>query len=82
MLHELIRIGEQAVSSGVEQLQTRMDQLVQASIDRIGPVRRAREEMARLRERLEDLETSLASIDTDSPDSDRESAAPKKTGES
>ncbi len=57
MLHELIRIGEQAVSTGVEQLQTRMDQLVQASIDRIGPVRRAREEMARLRERLEDLES-------------------------
>ena len=65
MLHELIRIGEQAVSNGVEQLQTRMDQLVQASIDRIGPVRRAREEMARLRERLEDLESSLAAIDVD-----------------
>jgi polyhydroxyalkanoate synthesis repressor PhaR len=65
LLHELIRIGEQAVSTGVEQLQTKMDRLVQASIDRIGPVRRAREEMARLRERLEDLETSLASIDTE-----------------
>jgi polyhydroxyalkanoate synthesis repressor PhaR len=63
LLHELIRIGEQAVSSGVEQLQSRMDRLVQASIDRIGPVRRAREEMARLRERLEELEDSLASID-------------------
>ena len=37
LLHELIRIGEQAVSTGVEQLQTRMDRLVQASIDRIGP---------------------------------------------
>jgi polyhydroxyalkanoate synthesis repressor PhaR len=70
MLHELIRIGEQAVSSGVEQLQTRMDQLVQASIDRIGPVRRAREEMARLRERLEDLESSLAAIDVERKVSD------------
>jgi len=65
LLHELIRIGEQAVSTGVEQLQNRMDRLVQASIDRIGPVRRAREEMGRLRERLEDLESSLAAIDTD-----------------
>ncbi len=65
LLHELIRIGEQAVSSGVEQLQNRMDRLVQASIDRIGPVRRAREEMARLRERLEDLERSLAAIEPD-----------------
>jgi polyhydroxyalkanoate synthesis repressor PhaR len=82
MLHELIRIGEQAVSSGVEQLQTRMDQLVQASIDRIGPVRRAREEMARLRERLEDLETSLASIDTESPDSGRSSTTADKTKQS
>ena len=65
LLHELIRIGEEAVSSGVEQIQNRMDRLVQASIDRIGPVRRAREEMARLRQRLEDLEGSLAAIDTE-----------------
>jgi polyhydroxyalkanoate synthesis repressor PhaR len=63
LLHELIRIGEEAVSSGVEHLQVRMDKLVQASIDRIGPVRRAREEMGRLRERLEELESSLAAID-------------------
>jgi polyhydroxyalkanoate synthesis repressor PhaR len=65
LLHELIRIGEQAVTSGVEQLQTRMDRLVQASIDRIGPVRRAREEMSNLRERLEELESSLAAIESD-----------------
>jgi polyhydroxyalkanoate synthesis repressor PhaR len=63
VLHELICAGEKAVSSGVEQLQHRMDRLVQASIDRIGPVRRAREEMARLRERLEELEASLAAIE-------------------
>ena len=71
LLHELIRIGEQAVSSGVEQIQTRMDRLVQASIDRIGPVRRAREEMSHLRQRLEELESSLAEIDVgqESPDS-------------
>ncbi len=60
LLHDLIRAGEKAVSDGVEQLQYRMDQLVQASMDRIGPVRRAREEMALLRERLEELEVSLA----------------------
>jgi polyhydroxyalkanoate synthesis repressor PhaR len=63
LLHDLIRAGEHAVTTGVEQLQTRMDRLVQASIDRIGPVRRAREEMARLQERLEELEASLAAID-------------------
>ena len=65
VLHELIRAGEEAVSSGVEQLQTQMDRIVQASIDRIGPVRRAREEMTRLRERLDALETSLAEIDVE-----------------
>lgn len=79
MLHELIRIGEQAVSTGVEQLQTRMDQLVQASIDRIGPVRRAREEMARLRERLEDLESSLAAIDVERQVGGKLPADEKKT---
>ncbi len=68
LLHELIRAGEQAVSNGVEQLQTSMDRLVRASIDRIGPVRRAREEMSRLRERLEALESSLAALETDERD--------------
>jgi polyhydroxyalkanoate synthesis repressor PhaR len=72
LLHDLIRAGEQAVTSGVEQLQNRMDRLVQASIDRIGPVRRAREEMGRLRERLEDLEASLAAIEVH-----RQEAAPQ-----
>ena len=81
LLHELIRIGEQAVSSGVEQLQTRMDRLVQASIDRIGPVRRAREEMARLRERLEDLESSLAAIDVERQGGDEKPADTKKSTE-
>lgn len=71
LLHELIRIGEEAVSSGVEHLQVRMDKLVQASIDRIGPVRRAREEMGRLRERLEELESSLAAIDIVRHDDDK-----------
>lgn len=76
LLHEIIRIGEEAVSSGVEQLQTQMDRLVQASIDRIGPVRRAREEMGRLRQRLEELETSLAEIDVE-----RQAGAPAGSSE-
>ena len=65
MLHELIRIGEQAVSNGVGHIQDGMDRFVQASIDRIGPVRRAREEMERLRERLEELESSLSALEED-----------------
>ncbi len=63
LLHDIIRMGEQAVTSSVETISTSVDRLVQASIDRIGPVRRAREEMSLLRKRLEDLEASLAEID-------------------
>jgi len=76
VLHELIRAGEKAVSNGVEQLQNRMDRLVQASMDRIGPVRRAREEMALLRERLEELEVSLAAFE-----GERRASAGKKDTE-
>jgi hypothetical protein len=56
--------------------------LVQASIDRIGPVRRIRDEMTRLRERLEVLETSLADIDEDrrQPDSKPAAATTRGTG--
>ncbi len=70
LLHDIIRMGEQAVSSSVEHLSTSVDRLVQASIDRIGPVRRAREEMGLLRKRLEDLESSLADIDIPAKDDD------------
>jgi polyhydroxyalkanoate synthesis repressor PhaR len=54
LLHELIRIGEQAVSTG-------------------------REEMARLRERLEDLESSLAAIDSVREDKGDSSSGPKES---
>jgi hypothetical protein len=53
------------VHNGVEQVQNGVGRLVQASIDRLGPVRRAREEMSSLRSRLEQLEASLAALDTE-----------------
>lgn len=65
LLHELVRLGERAVHSGVEQVQSGVDRLVQASIDRLAPVRRAREEMSSLRSRLEQLEESLAALDSE-----------------
>jgi len=68
LLHELIRFGEQAVTSGVEQVQSGVDKLMRASIDRLGPVRQAREEMARLQERLADLETSLSKLEQGQPE--------------
>jgi polyhydroxyalkanoate synthesis repressor PhaR len=63
LLHELVRAGQKAVETGVEQVQNKVDRFVQASIDRLGPVRRAREEMERLRGRLEELEGSLARLE-------------------
>jgi polyhydroxyalkanoate synthesis repressor PhaR len=59
LLHEIIRFGTDAVNTGVRRLQDRVDKFVQTSIDRLAPVRQAREEMNVLRQRLDELETSL-----------------------
>ena len=79
VLRDLIRFGEKTISNGVEQVQDGMDRMVRASIDRFGPVREAREEMNRLRTRLEELEESLADLELS--DLETESVAPpaKKT---
>lgn len=58
-----MRAGQKAVETGVEQVQHKVDQFFQASIDKFGPVRQAREEMERLRERLEELEGSLTKLE-------------------
>ncbi len=64
LLHDLVRLGEKAVATGVEQMQHGVDRLVQAGIDRLAPVRRAREEMTVLKGRLEELEVSLSRLET------------------
>lgn len=74
LLHELVRIGERAVTTGMEQVSQGVDKLVQVSIDRLAPVRRVREEMTGLRARLEQLEVSLAQLETEGGP-----AAPAKT---
>jgi polyhydroxyalkanoate synthesis repressor PhaR len=63
LLHKMIRLGGEAVSTGVEQLQQQMQRLVQASVGRIQPLRRAREEMAELRKGIEALEQSLVQFE-------------------
>ena len=63
VLRDLVRFGEQALSSSVEHVQESVDKVVRASIDRLGPVRQAREEMTRLRTRLEELEESLVELE-------------------
>jgi len=80
LLHELVRFGEQAVSSGVEQVQGTVDRLFQASIDRLGPVRRAREEMSHLRDRLGKLERTLETLEASTEAEPAvEKTAPAKT---
>ncbi len=64
ILHDLVRFGEKALSTGVERVQQGVDRLVEVSMDKLGPVRRAREEMGRLRARLEQLEASLVQLET------------------
>lgn len=63
LLHDLVRLGEKAVASGMETVQHGVDRLVQASIDRLGPLKRAREEMRALKSRLEQLEASLSELE-------------------
>lgn len=63
LLHELVRMGERTVSNGFEQVQGQVGRFVDRSIDRLGPVRRAREEMTTLRDRLEQLENSLSDLE-------------------
>ena len=62
-LHNLVRAGERALSSGVQQVQDGVDRLLEASAEKIGPIRRAREEMTHLRSRLEELELSLSGLE-------------------
>ncbi len=63
LLHELIRAGGEAVSTGVQQLHRQVHRLVQTSVGRLAPLKRARAEMGELRKGLEALEQSLAQFE-------------------
>jgi polyhydroxyalkanoate synthesis repressor PhaR len=65
-LHEWIRKGGRLVTNGVDQVKHGVDKIVQASIDRLGPVKQMKEETAALRERLEQLEAMLSNIEEES----------------
>ncbi len=80
LLHELVRVGERAVASGREQLAQGVDRLVAASLDRLAPVRRAREEMTGLRTRLEQLEASLSELEAAPAAAASPGAAPPASG--
>jgi polyhydroxyalkanoate synthesis repressor PhaR len=70
ILHDVIRRGGQVihrsgqvVQRGVERFQDGMDRLVRAGMDRVKPLQEARQEMAALRQRLEQLERSLGALE-------------------
>jgi polyhydroxyalkanoate synthesis repressor PhaR len=65
ILHDLIRRGERVVNSGVEHLQEGVGRLLDASLDRIGPLRRVREEAEQLRDRLARLEETIAELESE-----------------
>ncbi|MDH3744660.1 MAG: polyhydroxyalkanoate synthesis regulator DNA-binding domain-containing protein [Acidobacteriota bacterium] len=77
LLHDLVRMGKKSLSTGVEQVQQGVDRLLEASFDRVAPIRQARDEMDRLRTRLEDLEGSLVRLEAGSSPVAKKSA-PKK----
>ena len=72
-LHDLVRFGESTLRAGEEVVETRLKQaregagaLVQKSLDRLKPMGtmgEVRDEMTRLRERLDALEASLRDLD-------------------
>ncbi len=62
-LHDLLRGGGKLVGSGVAALNRNLDLLIEASLRRLGPVKETSEEMARLRERLDRLETLIESLE-------------------
>jgi polyhydroxyalkanoate synthesis repressor PhaR len=65
-LHDMVRMGEKAWATGVDQMQQGVDRFLEASMDKLGPIRKARDEMTTLRSRLEDLEGSLRRLERDS----------------
>ncbi len=77
-LHDLVRIGERAVrasegavEASISQARRGVDDLARRAVDRIrpgGPIAEVRDEMDRLRARLEGLERTLEQIDDSAAD--------------
>jgi polyhydroxyalkanoate synthesis repressor PhaR len=58
-LHSLIRWGGKVVVSGMGQLQGGIDRLIEASLQRMEPIQKVREDMANLKAQVERLEALL-----------------------
>lgn len=77
-LHDLLRVGERAfkagegaVEAGITQARRGVDEVTRLAVDKIRPggaIAEVRDEMDRLRARLEGLERTLDSLDVDPDD--------------
>jgi polyhydroxyalkanoate synthesis repressor PhaR len=61
-LHELVRWGGRAMTGGAEQLLRGLDRVLEVSLERLGFGRDTRQEMDRLRQRLEELEAVVTKL--------------------
>ena len=61
-LHDVIRWGGKVVTVTVDQVEQQFDRLVRASLERLKPVREAREEMHALVERIAHLEARIDAV--------------------
>jgi polyhydroxyalkanoate synthesis repressor PhaR len=58
-LHDVIRWSGRVVTVTVDQVENQFDRLLRASLERLKPVREAREEMEKLAERVNALEAAV-----------------------
>jgi polyhydroxyalkanoate synthesis repressor PhaR len=62
-LHEVIRLGHQVLATKVEQIQSGVQTLVRAGVDRMTPVGGVQQELDVLRHKLAQLENSLSELE-------------------
>ena len=62
-LHQVIRKGGQALAETMDQAQAKLDTFVQTSVSNLSAVRPLQDEMSILRQRLQELEASLADLE-------------------
>lgn len=62
-LHDLVRWGGKVMTAGLEQLQSGLDQLIQASLARLEPIQQIRADMAKLKAHVEKLEAFLPELE-------------------
>jgi polyhydroxyalkanoate synthesis repressor PhaR len=79
LLHEVIRRGGRALAGGVEQIQTGVDKLMRASVQRIAPAGGVQQELDTLRDRLAELERSLGMLENGDARPRRKKPARRRT---